>query len=254
MQEPSQKDELRVGVIIPCFNHGRYITKALNSVVKQKYDNLCIYVSNEGSTDNSLELINNLITDKNQIDGNTIFGKYQNIPLILFNNPNPSGPSSARNNLIRMAWNNDAFCMLDADDYYLPGKIKKSVYIMSSDIDRIGIVYSDAIIYNEVKDIKIHEYREPFSISRLRQECIISNTPLINKIAIEKCGFYDKTMRTAEDWDLWLRICKKFVAVHIAEPLHVYRVTGFNSSDTVPSEIWRENWSKIQNRIQNGSY
>ena len=78
----------------------------------------------------------------------------------------------------------------------------------------------------------------------------LSNTPLINKKALDQVGLYDESMRTAEDWDLWLRITSKFVAIHIPVPLSTYSVTGFNASDTVPSEIWHKNWEKIRDRIR----
>ena len=56
-------------------------------------------------------------------------------------------------------------------------------------------------------------------------------------------------MSTAEDWDLWLRITEKFIAVHLPEAISFYSVTGNNASDTVSKDVWQENWQKISNRI-----
>ena len=139
--------------------------------------------------------------------------------------------------------------MLDADDLYLPKKISKSVVKYMEYPDNIGIVYTDAIIQNKLKGTRIYEYRMPFSRESLESECIISNTPLISKQALSTTGGYDPGMRTCEDWDLWLRITENFVAIHIPESLHVYSVTGKNSSDVVPQEVWQKNWSIIHNRI-----
>ena len=93
------------------------------------------------------------------------------------------------------------------------------------------------------------ELRKPYTRVELEYECMISNTPLVNKIALAKAGLYDEDMRTAEDWDLWLRITENFVAVHIPEPLSTYSVTGANASDTVSLDIWNNNWEKIRKRV-----
>ncbi|HCI69510.1 MAG TPA: hypothetical protein DHV30_02460, partial [Balneola sp.] len=119
----------------------------------------------------------------------------------------------------------------------------------------IGIVYTDAIIKNINTKTEIHEFRQPYNRQSLEMECIISNTPLISKKALSIAGGYDEEMRTCEDWDLWLRITENMVAIHIPETLHVYHVTGKNSSDVVPQEVWQQNWQKISQRIiqrQNG--
>lgn len=256
MSASSQDEQRRVpapkvAVIIPCFNHSKYIEECILSVVKQDYPVKAIFFSDEGSTDDSWQKVLDLTNDKTWIDDKSVLvGTIEGTRIVLSQNPNPNGPSGARNRLIKLAWEpSDLFCMLDADDYYLPGKISQSVYTILEDLDSIGLVYTDAIIHHDNKDLNIREYREPYSRMRLEQECIISNTPMISKKALEISGLYDESMRTAEDWDLWLRITERFVASHIPEALHVYRVTGNNSSNTVPVEIWNENWHKIRERI-----
>ena len=226
----------RVTVIIPCHNHAALIQRAIDSVVAQDYRPLNIVVIDDGSKDNPESTISNI--DKKDVE------------LIFIRNESATGPSAARNKGIMEAWENtDVFMMLDADDYYLDGKIKKSVQKYEDNRKYVGIVYSDAIIENLNKGTKIHEFREPFSRDALERECIISNTPLVSKEAIKSCGMYDEEMRTCEDWDLWLRITETFVAIHLPEPLHVYSVTGRNSSDTVDKEVWQSNWQKIRQRL-----
>lgn len=252
MPEPNkntQRSLPKVAVIIPCYNQGLYIQKAITSVVEQDYPTKAIFVSDEGSTDDSYNKIIQLFEKYEQRSEYTL-GVIKNTTVVLSKNPNPKGPSAARNRLIEQAWgSSDLFSMLDADDYYLPKKISKSVMVMSEDFDTIGLVYTDALIYHEHKNLFIREYREPYSKPRLHQECIVSNTPLISKKAFESLThIYDEGMRTAEDWDLWLRLSSKHVFVHIPEALHVYRVTGKNASDVVDTKVWEENWRKINQR------
>lgn len=242
----------RVGVIIPCFNHAEYVAEAIMSVVNQDYPNKIIYLSDEGSTDNSWGAARSLIDtfSGGTINNDLSVGQIQGVDVVLSKNLAPNGPSGARNRLIKMGWDTcDAFMMLDADDAYLPSKITKSVAKMNDAEELAGIVYTDAIIYHEKIKLSIREYREPYSRLRLEQECIISNTPLVTKAALNKVGLYDETMRTAEDWDLWLRITEQFMAIHIPEALHMYRVTGRNASNVVPQEVWEANWKKISERI-----
>lgn len=242
-------EELRVTVVIPCHNHADMIENCIKSVITQDYRPLRIAIVDDGSTDNLKDTLTNMdVTKWEKPSGQN--GPLDDVAISVFVNEQPTGPSAARNRAITETWETtDVFMMLDADDRYLPGKITKSVDKFKNDQKRVGIVYTDAIIRNIHTGSQIHEYRRAFDRIALERECIISNTPLISKPALATCGGYDETMRTCEDWDLWLRITEKFVAIHIPEPLHVYSVTGKNSSDIVPIEVWQQNWAKIRQRM-----
>ena len=236
--QENKKENPTVTVIIPCHNHADMVSNAIKSVQEQDYSPINIVVVDDGSTDNPVEKIQEGFKDSD-------------LDMIILQNKTPVGPSAARNMAIKEAWeSSDLFMMLDADDLYLPGKVSKSVEKYLSSPESIGIVYTDAIIRNIQTKTEIHEFRQPFSRYGLEQECIVSNTPLVSKAAIQNSGGYDESMRTCEDWDLWLRVTESFVAVHIPEPLHVYHVTGKNSSDTVSKEVWQQNWARIHQRIQ----
>ncbi len=230
-----------VTVIMPCHNHSKMVGEAIDSVISQDYRPINIAVIDDGSTDNPYDAIKERI-EKSKTD--------IGLNILYIKNPEPTGPSAARNKGIQQTWNeSDVFMMLDADDLYLPGKIEKSVEKFLEYPEYIGIVYTDAIIENINTGSKVHEFRRYFDRQELEKECIISNTPLVSKKALQDCGGYDEGMRTCEDWDLWLRITENFIAIHIPETLHVYHVTGKNSSDIVSQEVWRENWAKISQRI-----
>lgn len=230
-----------VTVVIPCHNHADMVCDAIDSVFSQEdYRPINIVVVDDGSKDSPEKSIEKRFSSRKQ----------EGVEITIIRNESPLGPSAARNIGIEKMWEKtDVFMMLDSDDLYLPGKIYKSVEKYLEYPENIGIVYTDAIIQNKIKGTKIHEHRAPFSRESLEQECIISNTPLISKQALSTTGGYDPDMRTCEDWDLWLRITESFVAVHIPEALHVYSVTGKNSSDVVPKEVWQKNWSIIHQRI-----
>lgn len=227
-----------VCVIIPCHNYGSLLPDCLDSVALQDYENKSICIINDGSTDDTSKIINDLVKQ----------GKYQNIPTTIVTNLVAAGPSAARNAGIKANSSANCYAMLDADDRYLQGKLSKCVSILENE-PAVGLVYNDVLIRNIKTGKEVIELREPYDRMRLEQECIICSASVVSKIALQQVGLYDEEMRTCEDWDLWLRITEKFMAIHIPEILHIYSVTGFNSSDTVPSEIWNQNWKRVQDKL-----
>lgn len=229
-----------VVILIPCHNYGHLLQECLDSVVAQDYQNKSICVVNDGSTDNTNEILDGLIKQ----------GKYQGVDVCIVHNKKPLGPSAARNIGIKTTFNRaDAYAMLDADDRYLPGKLSRCVPPIEQN-QSIGLVYNDVLIRDIRTGREVIELREPYNRQRLEQECIICSASVVSKLALQTVGLYDEEMRTCEDWDLWLRITERFMAIHIPEILHVYSVTGFNSSNTVNKEIWEKNWQRVSDKLQ----
>lgn len=202
----------------------------------------------DGSSDGSYEHIcSRLGKDKDEV----VKGIVDNVPVVLLRNEKPTGPSAARNRLIKYCMEQaDIFAMLDADDEMVEGKISQAVVKFIHDPLRIGLVYTDHIIKNEEKQTLIYEAREPYDRNRLERENIISNAPIISKRALQTVGLYDENLRTCEDWDLYLRITEHFVAIHIPKPLQLYRVTGVNATHTVDTSVWQRNWQMVQYKLQ----
>ncbi|MDK0881995.1 glycosyltransferase family 2 protein [Clostridium perfringens] len=100
-----------VSVIIPVYNVQQYIEKCLNSVLEQSYNNIEVIIVNDGSTDNSLSIINNIISNK------------ENVKLIVQKN---KGLSSARNSGLKFSKGKYIF-LLDSDDYIQKDVIDKMV-------------------------------------------------------------------------------------------------------------------------------
>lgn len=246
-----------VAVIIPCHNHGDYVVGAIESVISQDYPAKMLSVVDDGSDDDSYEVLKGLLDEitYEQTDDETgdtvITGVCQELPMILVQRPEARKQAAARNTAIKLAWPQaELFCQLDADDLYLPGKLSKSVAAFQHSPKFIGLVYSDAIIHDIRDDTFIHEFREPYDRTLLEQRNIISNAPLISKMALGYSGLYDEDLPPCEDWDLWLRITENFVAIHIPEALQQYTVTGQNCTFTVPDEYWQQQWAKVQYKLQ----
>jgi glycosyltransferase involved in cell wall biosynthesis len=248
----------RVGIIIPCYNHGKYIQQALDSIILQDYphDLIRVCIVDDCSTDDSVQEILALINPLADPIFNTEYmvwstGEYYDIQVILAKHKVNRKQAAARNLAINLLLDNvDTFCQLDADDLYLPGKLSKSVALYEKYSEWTGLVYSDAIIHDLRDNTYVREFREPYSYIRLQQENIISNAPLIAKKALLDVGLYDEELPPCEDWDLWLRIAEQFVIFHIPEALQQYTVTGQNCTFTVPVTHWQQQWSRIQQKIK----
>jgi glycosyltransferase involved in cell wall biosynthesis len=238
-------------IVIPNHNYEKWITEAIASAALDPYPNKQVVVIDDGSTDGSWEKICNFIFKKKIIPQpkQLYAGKIMNTPVFAAHLEKALGPSGARNTGAQIFWNDtDIYGFLDADDVYLPGKINKSIEKFLQDPVRIGAVYTDYDTLNIDTGTRMRVYKEPFNINRLMQECIIHSACLVSKLALEQCGIYDENMRTCEDYDLWLRISKAFVFVHIPEPLMLVRVGSHNSSATVDKTIWQQNWQKIRSK------
>jgi glycosyltransferase involved in cell wall biosynthesis len=240
----------KVNVIIANCNYGSYIQEALDSVENQTYP-CFMTIIDDASTDNSWEVIRNhfALPEEQEVNGCKIIETPTTLAVRL---PERRGPSAARNiGIVNTVQNSDYYQILDADDYMYPNKVEVLLNKALSD-PRIGVVYGDYDIYNVETGNLITEFKEPFSLDRLATECIVHSGALISKNAImsvrDQFGIYDEEMRTAEDYDLWLRIAKRFLICHVPESLTFVRNHRNNSSFTVDGEIWKKNWLRIQQK------
>jgi glycosyltransferase involved in cell wall biosynthesis len=180
---------ITISVVIPCFNSEQTILRALNSVINQTYLEFEIIIVDDGSIDNTKELIEDFFKDKQN--------KYKYIY------QDNSGPSTARNNGVQNAIG-EYIAFLDSDDEWHPQKLELQMKIIKdNDLLFLGSTYT----YNDLKDENIEKVNLiEYSFKKL----IWSNkfsTPgvMIKKSFFEELDGFDIFMKYAEDYDLWLR-------------------------------------------------
>lgn len=216
----------KVSVIIPCYNQGKYVAYAINSALKQTYKNLEIVCVNDGSTDNSNEIIRTF-ADKNE-------------NILFLNNKENKGVIHARNTAIK-ACSGDYILPLDADDTIEPTYIEKAVNILDSN-PNIGIVYCKARMFgNKNKYWDLSDFDKS---DFLYANCIFC-TALFRKTDFIKVGMYkDYMVFGCEDYDLWLSFIEQgFDVCRIDEILFNYRKYQENSRTTVylknKYQVWK---------------
>ena len=261
--------ERNATVIIPTHNYGKWIPNAIDSVLKQTVLPKRIVVIDDNSSDDTEKVIYNGYKKNNRCTELTIPHTYHayiiHAPLLELTYvklKHPTiigkgfGPSYTRNVGINLFWDQtDVWFNLDADDEFNSLKIEQFLGVFQD--PKIGLVYADYTTIDE-SGVKVRCYKEPYSRTRLTQECIVHSGAAFTKDALMRCGckkggpIYDNNMRTAEDWDLWLRITNKSLAYHIPVSLTNVRVGSHNSSSTVSQNTWMENWRLIQERLNSG--
>ena len=226
----------RVSIIIPCYNHEEYIGHAIDSSLEQTYAPSTIVVIDDGSIDTSWKIVCDLV---NEDPGRQQFVRPLDEKIILVGiRQENSGPATARNAGIQSVFGiTEHFAFLDADDYYHPTKIEKSMAIMDS-MPQPGLVYTDYFCLHTKTKESIREFKEPFDIKKMVANNIVSTNSIVSKDALAKVGGFNEQLRVCEDQDLWLRISENFAMYHLPEPLFTYRITGQGSTQTIDIQTW----------------
>ena len=208
-----------ISVIIPTYNRANYITKAINSVLSQSYKDYEIIVVDDGSTDNTCQIIKNYNTK---------------ITYIFQEN---KGPSAARNLGILHA-NGKYISFLDSDDIWKKHKLRVQIDTIIKNPD-IKINYTQEIwIRNGIRinQKKIHSKHDGWIFEQCLPLCIISpSSVIIHREIFNKTGLFDENLIVCEDYDLWLRISADYPIKYIEKPL-IIKYGGH--SDQLSHQFW----------------
>ena len=194
-----------VSVIIPCYMDSATLGKAIESVIGQSYSPIEIIVVNDCSPETLL-----------------IEGCLTNYPQVRYlRNPVNVGLAATRNNGLAIA-GGEFVAFLDADDEYRPDKIKLQI-----DAIEPNMVVTCGTV-NLYQDGRIKENRKPPRIITNTNHLLYRNTLngaalLAPKELLTKFGGFDSTLRSCEDFDLWLRLISSGIKVKdIGQPLYIY--------------------------------
>jgi glycosyltransferase involved in cell wall biosynthesis len=194
---------MKISVVIPTFNRASYIQRAINSVLAQSYTADEIIVVDDGSTDNTQELIKNEFA-------NIIYVKQVN-----------KGISAARNTGINLA-SSDWICLLDSDDSWQTNKLEKQVQELDKHPEYL-ICHTNETWYRNGEVLNQgskHEKSGGHIFQRCLPLCAISpSSVMIHKIIFDTVGLFDESLPACEDYDMWLRICCKYPVLFLDEAL-----------------------------------
>lgn len=212
-------NEPLVSVVIPTYNRTRQTMEAIESVLAQTYRHFEVIVVNDGSTDDSGEVIERYVNQKTS-DGNRI----------LFLSQRNQGASVARNTGIAAA-QGEYIAFLDSDDIWAPGKLEWQLKALEQFKDECGACVTDArLINNSGMDICSFEalgrpYPETIGIdcdatrALARSFCFWISSLLARAVIIRQIGGFNPKIFFAEDRDLHFRLSLVTSIAYVNKPL-----------------------------------
>jgi glycosyltransferase involved in cell wall biosynthesis len=212
-----------VDVIMPIYNSKEYLIDALQSCVNQTYKNFIVYVIDDNSTENIKEVLD-------------IFEQKLNI--VYIRNRENFGPSKSRNFGIKSG-NSKYISFLDADDYWEPKKLELSIGEFKRNTE-IGMVCGNYRRWEDRAFLSQPFYNKKISINFLslkRVNYIASGSVTIKRSVIEDVGLFNPSYRIAEDYDLWIRVSKKYKISYIHDNLYRYCCINNGKSLTNRSDL-----------------
>lgn len=246
--------DILVSVIIPNYNHDKYLEKRLDSVFNQTYQNIEVIILDDKSTDDSLIVIN----------------KYKDNPKlakIVVNQQNSGTPFSQWNKGVKMA-RGEYIWIAESDDWAEITFVEKMIDFILQDA-QIGLVFCNTTIVYQIEnttantrdDHRIHFTDKPFYNSNIvdgkyfffnyfSQYCAIPNVSAVifRKEAIIKANYTDENMKNAGDWKLYFNILTNYKIAYINENLNYWR-RHFSNTTKVNDNLKLESLSIVKMAI-----
>lgn len=213
------KKEPKVNVIIPTYNRAHLIGRAIQSVLNQTYQGFELIVVDDGSTDNTDEIIKEF----QQKDNRIIYLKHEK----------NKGGSAARNTGIK-ASKGEYIAFLDSDDEWLSEKLRKQLTFIEN--SHYGFIYCNMIINDKTRNSKSNitkKFEDNIFLDLLKAgNGICTSSLLIKRHLLEKIKGFDEDLPSFQDYDLLLRLAQNEKCGFLNEILLIYNLHKGSISKT----------------------
>lgn len=205
----------KITVVMPVYNGEKYLDTAIKSILNQKFTNFEFVIVDDASTDNSVEIINS----------------YQDQRIKLIKNNVNLGIPTTRNKCLQES-SGEYVAVLDCDDYAYPSRLAEQLEFMENNPD-FGMVGSWVELIDENDDLTGEVWNEDEPSQKIPCRLLFHNyfahsAVLLRRSALDTVKIngevYRKDYPNAQDYDLWVRISKKFKVWNIPKVLIKYRV------------------------------
>lgn len=199
----------KVSVIMSVYNDERFIHDAVESILRQTFQDFEFIIINDGSTDRTYEILSSFKDERIRV----------------FNQEN-RGLTFSLNRCLSLA-RGEYIARMDGDDISMPERFSREISFLEEK-PSIGLVGTFAYrIDTQGRKIGLSTYKtEPKEIrENLWIDCPFCHTSVMfRKSCIDKIGGYRERVGPAEDLDLWFRITEHFDGANIPEALHSFRI------------------------------
>lgn len=201
-----------ISVIIPTFNYAHYIKEAIKSVISQTYTDFEIIVIDDGSTDDTKEVLQAYIRT------NVIKYIYQK----------NKGLAAARNTGISSSTGR-FITFLDSDDLFTKDKLQLLRTALVSHPDA-GMAYGNHILWVRAKLYKKPKFSpgtapSGWILPQLFRNALMSvPSVMVRRECFERIGLFNESLTTTEDWEMWMRIAAEYKVVYVDKIIAYVRV------------------------------
>ena len=202
-----------VSVIIHTFNNEKFIAETIESVLKQTYNDYEIIVVDDGSEDGTRDVLLPYMQD------------------IRYHYKENGGIASAKNAGISLS-NSEFIAFLDHDDLWVPDKLKIQMEHFSSN-PQVGLVYAKYTSFRNDKELRTKPekgYSGWIFKELLSKSFIQTSTVMVKRECLNAVGPYDESFTLGDEYDMFLRVAKRFQCGFVDKELTRYRIHDRNAS------------------------
>ena len=211
-----------ITVVIPAYNRAKVIESAVDSVLKQSYQNFEIIIVNDGSSDNTGEVVAKLLKQEHRI-------QYREHPINL-------GAQAARNTGIRNAkgkW----ITFLDSDDYLQTDSLESRLHLALQ--NNLKVIHAECYVLRSDNQLRL--FGVPPLQGSVYTDLLTKPGPVfpglfIAKDALEKINYLDENIIAYQEWDTVIRLAKLYPFGFVKNPVFTYDCRG---QDTISKNMLR---------------
>lgn len=201
----------RISVIMSVYNGERYLREAIDSILNQTFKDFEFIIVDDGSTDNSLSIIQS----------------YRDKRLKLIKNEKNIGLTKSLNNALKTA-GGEFIARQDADDISLPDRLEEQIRFLVQHPD-VALLGTGVFAINEEGKLLRRETPLSNPVKKLWQHNqFVHGSVTLKKKVIDELGPYHELFRYSQDYELWLRIAKSYQVANLTQPL--YKKRSYNES------------------------
>lgn len=240
-----------VSIVMAAYNSAPYMPEAIRSVSGQTYPHWELHIINDGSKDNTAEVVRPFLDD----------------PRIIYHEQENKGQASAKNRGLRAA-RGEFIAFLDADDKWSLDKLEKQLPVFTAHPEA-GLVHTNVMLITESGE-PLGSPQRSYPQGWISGELLIDNrvngmASIVRRECLEQVGIFDESLSMGIDYDLWLRISARYQILFLDEITYFYRQWSGQMShryeermdnairimekflrehpDTVPDKVVRTAWA-----------
>lgn len=222
----------KISVLMPTYNHARFVEQAIRSVLDQSFGDFEFLIIDDGSVDGTADVVRRIQ------DSRISFTALER----------NAGACTVVNTLLQRM-TGDYYCILNSDDMYLPGKLQTQFSFMESHPEYAATFSTVRVIDEHGRPVENSRVAQAFKVvggtrheflNRLFHANFLCHPSVMLRTSVlRKAGRFDERLRQLPDHDLWIRVAQHG-NIHIAaEPMLMFRDHGGNTSRKTPTSAFR---------------